>query len=213
VHIGPIIRQKEGFIDKYMGDGVMALFPKLPDDAIQAAIEMCKELACYNQNRANLGLVEIKSGIGIHMGTLMLGTIGEEKRMQGTVISDSVNLASRLESLTKDFGVSILISKEIFSRLEDPDRYKYRFLGNTNVKGKSESVAIFEIYDADPVDVMARKDLTKREFENAVYYFGIEDYSEAAAQFQNVLTHYPGDKASSLYLEKCREKRLEIKSN
>lgn len=208
-HVGPAIRKNEGFVDKYLGDGIMALFPKFPDDAIRAAIEMCKELAGYNQNRARRGLVAIKSGIGIHMGTLMLGTIGEEKRMQGTVISDAVNLASRLESLTKDFGVSILISKEIFSRLADPGEYKYRFLGNTSVKGKTESVAIFEIYDADPAEIMALKDMTKGEFENGVYYFGTEEFSAAAEQFRQVLTSYPGDKASLLYLEKCREKLAE----
>lgn len=212
-NVGPIIRKHDGFVDKYLGDGVMALFPKLPDDAIRAAIEMCRALTSYNQERSRQGLVEIKSGIGLHMGPLMLGTIGEEKRMQGTVISDAVNLSARLESLTKDFGVSLLISKEIFSRLEDPDKYKYRFLGNTNVKGKSESVAIFEIYDADPVDILTKKDLTKRTFENAIYYYGIEDYSAAEEQFLNVLTHFPDDKASLLYLDACRGKSTKIKSN
>ena len=210
VNVNPIIRKNHGFVDKYLGDGVMALFPKRADDAIQAAIEMCKELTSYNQGRSEQGLIEIKSGIGIHMGTLMLGTIGDEERMQGTVISAAVNLASRMESLTKDFGVSILISKEIFSRIEDPDIYKYRFLGNTNVKGNFESVAIFEIYDADPTDILDQKDMTKREFENAVYYFGIEDYSAAEVHFKNVLVHFPGDKASSLYLEQCRDKMVEI---
>ena len=122
----------------------------------------------------------------------------------------STFLQNGFESLTKDFGVSILISKEIFSRLEDPDIYKYRFLGNTNVKGNFESVAIFEIYDADPTDILDQKDMTKREFENAVYYFGIEDYSAAEVHFKNVLVHFPGDKASSLYLEQCRDKMVEI---
>lgn len=206
-HISPIIRKNSGFVDKYLGDGVMALFPKHADDAVTAAIEMSRELVSYNKNRVEQGLVEIRSGIGIHTGTLMLGTIGEEKRMQGTVISDAVNLASRLESLTKDLGVSLIISKEIFSRLEDPEKYKYRFLGNSSVKGKSESIAIFEIYDADGAEIVALKDATRREFENALYYWGLEEYSKAEALFQNVLTLYPGDRASALYLEKCKQKR------
>ena len=211
VNVSPIISRNDGFVDKYLGDGVMALFPKRADDAIMAAIEMCRELAGYNESRSALGLIEIKSGIGIHMGTLMLGTIGDERRMQGTVISAAVNLASRMESLTKDFGVSILISKEIFSRLDDPEKYKYRFLGNTNVKGNVEGVAIFEIYDADPAGILVQKDMTKREFENAVYYYGIEDYSAAKVHFLNVLVDYPGDTASALYLAKCREKLLQIR--
>lgn len=204
--IGPVIRLNNGFVDKYLGDGVMALFPRTPDDAVISAIEMRKKVMEYNIDRVKWGVVEINTGIGIHIGTLMLGTIGEDKRMQGTVISDAVNLASRLESLTKDFGVSILISKEVFSRLESPERYKHRFLGNTNVKGKSESVPIFEIYDSDPDDIIAIKDMTKRDFESAVYYYTIEDYVTAEKLFRRVLSSYPNDKISSLYIEKCLAK-------
>ncbi len=208
-HVGPVIRKNSGFVDKYLGDGVMALFPRGAEDAILAAIEMSQGLAGYNKSRVEQGLVEIRSGIGIHIGTLMLGTIGEEKRMQGTVISDSVNQAYRLENLTKDFGSSLIISKEMFSRLENPDKYKYRFLGNTNVKGKTDNISIFEIYDGDPEETITLKDLTKREFENAVYNYGIEEYLGAEALFRNVLTRYPEDKASHLYLEKCKEKIIE----
>jgi class 3 adenylate cyclase/HAMP domain-containing protein len=205
-HVGPIIRKHTGFVDKYLGDGVMALFPKSADDAVQAAIEVRRELIAYNQDRLSQGLIEINTGIGIHLGTLMLGTIGEEKRMQGTVISDAVNLASRLESLTKDFGVSLLISKEIFNKLEAPEKYKYRFLGNTNVKGKTESVAVFEIYDTDRPEVIAIKDGIKNDFENAVYYYNTEAYALAEELFAAVLARFPEDRVSALYIGKCRDR-------
>lgn len=204
--IGPIIRQHNGFIDKYMGDGIMALFPRTPDDAILAAIEMRKKLIDYNIERVKWRQVEINTGIGIHVGTLMLGTIGEDKRMQGTVISDAVNLASRLESMTKDFGISILISKEVFNRLESPEKYKHRFLGNTNVKGKMESIPLFEIYDSDPDDIIRLKDLTKRDFESGLYYFSEHDYRQAKIHFCSVVSVHTEDKVAALYIRKCQEK-------
>ncbi len=203
--VGPIIRRNAGFVDKYLGDGIMALFPKSPNDAINAAIEMRQELITYNQMRREQGQVEINTGVGLHVGTLMLGTIGEDKRMQGTVISDSVNLASRLESLTKVYGVSTLISKELFSRLDSPEKYHYRFLGNTNVKGKTESIAVFEIYDGDAPDVISKKDTIKPDFEKAVHYFATEEYAVAQGLFADVLEKYPEDKISDFYLQKCQD--------
>ena len=111
--MNPFIWNNKGFIDKYIGDCIMALFPDGEESALSAAIEMIKYLPIYNTHRCNYGYTPIKIGIGIHTGTVMLGTIGHEIFMQGTVISDDVNLASRLESLTKLFGISLIVSKEI----------------------------------------------------------------------------------------------------
>ena len=108
--VGPVIRAHQGFIDKYIGDAVMALFPNTADDALQAAIAMQKQVSLYNWERQQQGDGAIAIGIGLHTGSLMLGTIGESERMESTVIADAVNLASRLESLTKTYGASILIS-------------------------------------------------------------------------------------------------------
>lgn len=201
--IGPIIRKNGGFVDKYMGDGIMAIFPGSPDDSINAAIEMRKELLAYNNERKQYGQIEIDAGIGIHTGTLMLGTIGEDKRMQGTVISDSVNLASRLESLTKEFKVSTLISKEVFNRLNFPDRYKHRFLGSTSIKGKTESVVVFEIYDADDDDLIQLKDKTNSDMQHALFLFNTNKISEAEALFMKIHSDFPSDKVTEQYIERC----------
>jgi two-component system sensor histidine kinase ChiS len=103
--VSPVIRNHNGFIDKYIGDAVMALFPQTADDAVQAAIEMQKQVSLYNSYRQENGYDPIAIGIGLHSGTLMLGTVGESQRMESTVIADAVNLASRLEGLTKVYGV------------------------------------------------------------------------------------------------------------
>jgi Adenylate cyclase, family 3 (some proteins contain HAMP domain) len=117
--VSPAIRKNNGFIDKYIGDAVMALFPTCPDDGVRAAIDMQKEVNVYNQQRQENALVPIAIGIGLHAGNLMLGTIGERERMESTVIADAVNLASRLEGLTKVYGSGILVSDAIMARLDD----------------------------------------------------------------------------------------------
>ena len=98
--VGPVIRKHNGFIDKYIGDAIMALFDKTAYDAVRGAIGMLQKLVEYNEGRKRAGYVPIRIGIGINTGTLRIGTIGERGRMEGTVISDAVNIASRIEGMT-----------------------------------------------------------------------------------------------------------------
>ncbi|WP_161575442.1 ATP-binding protein [Beggiatoa leptomitoformis] len=201
--VSPVIRVHHGFIDKYIGDALMALFPEKADDAIQAAIGIHRELAKFNAEREAQQLIPIKVGIGLHIGSLMLGTIGEEKRMEGTVISDAVNLASRLEGLTKLYGASILISGEILGELEDPSRYYYRFLGKVRVKGKNAPVYIFEILDAEPVVLRNKKIALEKVFSQAMDFYYTKQFRLAIKAFQQVLEEIPEDKASDFYMNRC----------
>ncbi|AOP34924.1 adenylate cyclase [Leptospira tipperaryensis] len=143
--MGPIIRKHGGFVDKYLGDGIMALFPDSPDDAVEAAKEMKSALEEHNQSRLERNYDPIRIGIGIHTGVLMLGTIGEEARMDGTVISDAVNLASRIEGLTKEYGVDILLSDESYQKIRNRKKYIFQELGKVSVKGKQNSVGVYEV--------------------------------------------------------------------
>jgi predicted ATPase/class 3 adenylate cyclase/tRNA A-37 threonylcarbamoyl transferase component Bud32 len=155
--ISPVIREHQGFIDKYIGDAIMALFSGGADNAVKAGIAMLNKLVEYNQHRTNSGYKPIQIGIGINTGLLMLGTVGEPNRMDGTVISDAVNLASRTEGLTKNYGVSLLITHETFKRLRNPRDYAIRRIDEVKVKGKSEYVTIYEVFDADPPELKAAK--------------------------------------------------------
>ncbi len=146
-HIGPVARRHNGFIDKYIGDAVMALFPSGPDDAIRAAREMMRVLRDFNVEEARAKPIDI--GIGIHTGVLMLGTIGEARRMEATVIADAVNLASRLEGLTRTYGVHIITSEQALAGVADPSAYPHRHLGTVQVKGKRRAVEIYEILVED----------------------------------------------------------------
>ncbi|HNN91321.1 MAG TPA: adenylate/guanylate cyclase domain-containing protein [Pseudomonadota bacterium] len=152
-HLGPLIRDHHGFIDKYLGDGIMALFPEQPADALHAACAMRKTLRRFNASRVAGGQASIKIGIGIHTGTLMLGTVGEPERMDGTVIADAVNTASRLESLTKRYGVTILASAEAIEKSGFAEKYPLhiRLIGRVRAKGKTSAVELYEVFDDEAV--------------------------------------------------------------
>ena len=144
--VSPIIRQNSGFIDKFMGDGIMALFPKA-SDALMASFSILNELESFNKELETEDFKLVKIGIGIHFGKLMLGTIGEKGRMETTVISDAVNLASRLESLTKNYQTPIIVSQEFLDNMpkKQNKRIKVESLGEVKVKGKQKPVSIFKV--------------------------------------------------------------------
>jgi predicted ATPase/class 3 adenylate cyclase/GAF domain-containing protein/tRNA A-37 threonylcarbamoyl transferase component Bud32 len=200
----PAITENHGFIDKYIGDGIMALFSGGADDAVKAGISMLQRLAEYNQYRVHKGYSSIRIGIGINTGSLMLGTVGGHSRMDGTVISDTVNLASRIEGLTKNYGVSLLISDQTFSQLQNADQYSLRTIGKVKVRGKSAAVTIYEVFDADAAEIREGKLVTKQEFEQALFLYNQGAFKEAAQGFQACLDINPKDTVAQIYLEGCQ---------
>jgi class 3 adenylate cyclase len=202
-YMEPVIRSNKGFIDKFMGDSVMALFSDSPEDAINAAIEMRLKLAEFNKINSQFGKAPINSGIGLHTGNLMLGIVGGEGRMDGTVISDAVNLASRLEGLTKLYGSSIIISEDILIRLSDPSKYDYRFIDIVKVKGKKEAVYIFEILNGEPAEIKNLKLQTKAEFNTALQLYKNKEFKKALPIFKKIYKLNKKDKATQMYLLRC----------
>ena len=200
----PAIAEHNGFIDKYMGDGIMALFSGGADDAVKAGIAMLQSLAEYNQYRANFGLIPIQIGIGINTGSLMLGTVGGKNRMDGTVISDAVNLASRVEGLTKLYGVSMLITEKTFLELNEPI-YAIRPIERVKVKGKSKLVMVYEVFEADPPEVKEGKLATSHIFIAALYQYKLNNFREAGKLFADCLRQNPKDSVAKIYLHRCHE--------
>jgi len=201
----PIIDKYNGFIDKYIGDAVMALFPTGADDAVQAAIAMLKQLVNYNQGRQCASYPPIQIGIGLHTGPLMLGTVGGHNRMDGTVISDAVNLASRVEGLTKTYGASLLITEQTYQQLRDVSQYNIRVIDSVNVKGKTESVTVYEVFDADSELKLKRKSETLPEFEQGFLCFHQEKFDKAIVFFEKVLAVNETDFAAQIYLNHCQK--------
>lgn len=206
--MGPTIRSNGGFVDKYVGDGIMALFPGSPEDAARCAIDMHMRLCEYNVQRSVQGEAPIRIGVGIHTGGIMLGTIGENERMDGTVISDAVNVANRMEGMAKEFGVGVVASEGILAGLADPGEYRTRYLGKVGVKGRREAISIFELYDGEPEAERARKDELKEPFEGALAAFYVQDYTRALALFRDLAARFPEDEATQYYVRMIRRLKL-----
>lgn len=204
-YMEPVIRNNNGFIDKYIGDSIMALFSDNAEDAINAAIEMRIKLSQFNQVMDQFNKPSINSGIGIHSGSLMLGVVGGEGRMDGTVISDAVNLAARLEGLTKLYGSSVIISQDTLIKLNNPAQYNYRFLDIVKVKGKQEAVYIFEIIDGDSDDIRQLKIKTKHTFAEGINLYKLKKFKESLAAFKSVYSINHHDVTAGLYISRCKK--------
>ncbi|TFG84823.1 MAG: adenylate/guanylate cyclase domain-containing protein [Spirochaetales bacterium] len=198
---GPAVRAHGGFIDKYLGDGFMALFPAGAESAVRCAIDIQARVRAYNVERAGQGRDSIAVGIGVHVGTLMLGTIGESARMDGTVISDVVNTASRLEGVAKEYAMGIAASESVFSALQDPTLFRMRFIGRVRVKNKRQPVSVFEIYDGDEAEMIERKERVKDEFERGVEAYYGRRFDEARQHLVAVAEALPDDKPTRRYLD------------
>lgn len=208
----PAIVQNKGFIDKYIGDEIMALFSQGADHALKAAISILWRLAEYNQSRAKAGYIPIQVGIGINTGSLMLGTVGGYSRMDSTVISDAVNLASRIEGLTKDYRVSLLISHYTFSQLNDANQYAFRIIDRVKVKGKLAAVSVYEVFEADPPKIREAKLATKTAFEEALLLYNLHSFKNASQLFEECLHLNPEDTVAQIYLERCQRMDSTLRS-
>jgi len=198
--MAPVIRRNGGIIDKFIGDSIMALFPRSPEDAIQSAVEMLQALADFNETcKEKFGFDKVNIGIGIHTGNLMLGTIGEEGRMDVTVVSDAVNLASRLENLTNAFGANILVSN---SSLTIPCKYDSRYLGKVIVKGKKQHILLYEVCSGTSEHVALKMNL-KESLVKALELYAMRKFQDAKKLYQEILNRNPADKVLHIYLASC----------
>ena len=200
--MGPIIRDHNGFIDKYIGDAIMALF-ETADDALRASLAMLESLERFNVERQSTGLDPVSIGVGLNTGSLMLGTIGEKHRMDGTVISDAVNLASRIESLTKVYRVGILISQNTYDRLADPKAYDIRPIDVVVVKGKTQPVTLLEVFELNNPAERSAKARTRDHLLSGVEALVRGDTKTARRYFEDSLALLPGDPAATNLLKSC----------
>jgi predicted ATPase/class 3 adenylate cyclase len=142
-HVQPGIAANGGFVVQYYGDGLLALFPGGADKALHGVAAMMHGLAAYNRSRGDLP--ELRSGIGVHHGPVTLGVIGDPDHMQCSVVGDAINVASRIQALTRDFNARILASGEAISRLKTPERFSLRPLGTVDIRGRGQNVELFEV--------------------------------------------------------------------
>jgi two-component system sensor histidine kinase ChiS len=198
--MAPIIRNHNGFIDKYIGDGIMALFPGSSDDALLAGKAMMEELIIFNTKNISQGKPRIDIGIGLHTGLCILGTVGEAQRMDTTVIADSVNLAARIEALTKFYKTPFIISDETHNRISHNLRSHMRFIGEAKVKGKSIKTQLYKVfldhkYDFELLD----------KFDEAISLFYERKFTNASEIFTVLSKTELNDGIIEFYIQLCEK--------
>jgi len=199
-----VIFQHGGILDKYMGDGIMALFgaplvgPNDSDNAIAAADAMMMRLAALNVRREAAGQEALAIGIGFSTGPTVVGNIGSTRRLDYTVIGDTVNLASRLEGVTKQYGARIMLSEMTVRDLKRPATL--RELDLIRVKGKDRPVAVYESlgYRAHEPDLAALIELSTV----GVRAYRERNWTAAAEAFDRALALYPDDGPAQVYRER-----------
>jgi class 3 adenylate cyclase/ActR/RegA family two-component response regulator len=205
--IGPIVQKNHGFINQFLGDAIMALFPHNPEDSLKATIEIQQNLRYYNEKRIKKGRQIIRTGMGIHTGPLIMGITGDDHRLDAAIISDTVNTASRVESLSKHYHSNILLSEASIKGLKDPEKYHFRFLGKVQVKGKNNILKIFECFDGDDPVLAAKKEITLKSFNAAMEFYYNKKFEESAEYFRQVLSKNPDDQMAKSFI--LRIKQLE----
>jgi len=203
--LAPIIRNNNGFIDKFFIAAILALFGNDPENAIDAAIAMQHRLKEYNSKRIRSGYFPVKIGVGINTGLLMLGIVGESGRMDETVIGDTVDLASRIEKLTNKYDASILISQNTFSSLKNPGKYHIRFTDWIKLKGRKIMLPIYEVFDAEHPVVREKKLATLGIFQEAIALYQFECIDKAILLFQKCIEQDPQDQTAKVYLKRCED--------
>lgn len=200
--MGPIIRKNNGFILQYLGDGFMALFPKGSQNAVRASVEMQKALQEYNKERQTKSREPIKVGVGMQNGKLIMGITGDIKRLDAAIISDTVNTAARVEGLSKHYGTSILLTKECKDNLTNPEEFDFRYLGPVQVKGKQNSIDLYECINGDAKTLLEHKLNTLSTFNEAMNLYFNKEFAMAAVTFQQIFKMNALDGTSKLFLNK-----------
>jgi adenylate cyclase len=199
-----IIMSHNGTIDKYIGDAIMAFFGapvKHEDDAYEsvlAGVEMIDRLAEFNQQQREYGKPEFQIGVGINYGVVTVGNIGTDKKMDYTIIGDMVNLASRMEGLTKKYHQGLLISESLYQKVRD--RLPCRLIDSVAVKGKKTGVKIFTV----------KKTLSDKENKAWVFHnqgmvlYYKRQFQQAIGMYKQVLDILPEDHVSARMIERCQ---------
>jgi class 3 adenylate cyclase len=178
----------------------MALFPESAEHTLAAAIEMQRNIREFNVNQKNKNLPAIKMGVGMHTGSLIMGITGDKDRLDATTISDTVNTASRIESLTKYYKTGILLSEFTLQQIEHPEIFHLRYLGMVQVKGRQSSIGIHECFSSNTEEQINKKEKTLPSFNEAMYHYLNKSFREAVKVFEAVTDYNHEDRTAQFFL-------------
>lgn len=200
--VSPIIRKFNGFVDKYLGDGILAVFIK-PENALECSTAISKAVDNKNLNTRNLPNLEV--GISINTGEVIFGIVGEEERKSPTIISDAVNLASKMNDFNKYFGSKIIFSKRTLNSLKIDYPLAYRYVGTLTFEDDKEFTSLFESLEHYEKRKRDKLETDKTQFEQAVRYFNLGKCHQAKELFEKILKNTRGDKVAYMYYNKCEQ--------
>ncbi len=205
------IQMNHGFVDKFIGDAIMALFdqPGKPDaiearDAVRSGLEMQASLVRFNKLRAKQNYPPTNIGIGVHSGPVVIGTLGSDSRMDSTVLGDAVNLASRLEGLTKNYRLPMLVSEDSKNLIIHLEEFNWRLLDRITVKGKSEPVRIYEVFNQYSDKFYENKAKAASIFEEAMTPYLNQNWELAIEGFKECEELLPEDASIEMYLNRAQ---------
>ncbi|MDO8991510.1 MAG: adenylate/guanylate cyclase domain-containing protein, partial [Daejeonella sp.] len=202
--MGPAIRKHNGFINQYLGDAIMAIFPGNAADALCASIEMQKKVVEFNAERNENGQQPIQIGVGMHTGPLIMGITGDADRLDATTISDTVNTASRLESLTKQYKTGIILSEASLNQITQKEKFHLRSLGLVQLKGKQNHINIHECFSGNTEEDIFKKQKTLSTFNQGMYNYLNSSFGAAEQAFLSVAAVHPEDRTAEFFLNNSK---------
>ncbi|MFW6357890.1 MAG: diguanylate cyclase [Chroococcales cyanobacterium] len=199
----PAVTNHQGLMDHYIGDVIMALFSDRADNAVQAGISMLQQVSEYNLTRQRPERPPINIGIGVNTSSLLLESAGGYRQTDETIFSDAINLAARIQRLTRYYRIDLSISQHTFNRLEDPTQYAIRVIDQIKIRGKTTAVKVYEVFDADSDFLRQGKLSTKSQFEHALMLYHQNHFREAAQLFTECLESNSADQVAQIYQSRC----------
>jgi CheY-like chemotaxis protein len=190
-NLGPVIAKNNGFVNQYIGDAIMAIFPEKAEDGLRAAIGMQKKLDEFNQGRIKEGQKEVRMGIGLHTGPLIMGIIGDQHHAEPTT------------GLTRQYGVRIIVSEKSLQEIEKGDKFHIRYLGQALVKGKQKPIKMYECIDGDEETLWKLKTDLLDDFEKGLNHFYNKEFPEASVVFNNIIKQNVEDHAAGYFYKRA----------
>ena len=201
--VSPIVRKFGGFVDKYLGDGVLAVFTKA-DHALSAGHAILKSVS--QKNMQNKSMPNLDVGIGIDTSNVVFGVVGDEVRKSPTIISDTMDIATKMQEVNKKFGSTIIFSKETLNAVSSSLEFSYRYIGTVNISEKQLQIPIFESLNVYSRQKREKLEKYRTEFEEGVRKYNNAKFSEAKDIFEKVYKMEKDDKVCYVYYNKAVEK-------
>ena len=206
------IEKHGGFIYQLQTNGIMALFD-LNDrsmealSSVYAAIDMQNALKGFNETQQPKGHPPIAIQIGIHSGDVIFGTLGNETRLDPTLIGEAIDIAMRLQEVAQDYNSQTVISENTFNLIASEDAFQWRELDLMPIEGHKDPLRIFEVFDAEAV--IELKQQIAKPFRDGLAAFRTQKWDEATAFFEQCLDVYPVDRVAQMYLQRCQNRKAD----